>query len=338
MKIAVLGSGSWGTALARLLSSDSGNQVLLWSFEQDGAEAINRNHENAFYLPGIKLPPKLRATGDIAEALRGATVVINAIPSRFIRSVWQGAAEKIGRDAILVNASKGFEYDTRLRLSEVLTEVIGQGARERLVILSGPTFARETAQDLPTTAVVAGWNGDVMRKIQRLFRRDRFLTYLNSDVVGVEVGGAMKNVFAIGAGICDGLHFGHNTRAALMTRGLYEMAKLGKAMGADPLTFAGLTGMGDLILTCTGDLSRNRSLGLSLGRGETLAAIQQKSKTVAEGVPSAKVAYELAQQCGINNPVSAEIFKMLYEAKSPKESLQFLFSLDLKEEMGGLLS
>ena len=191
---------------------------------------------------------------------------------------------------------------------------------------------------MPTTVVVAGSCMKTMRRVQQIFRRDWFLTYLNNDMIGVEVGGALKNVFAIGAGICDGLGLGHNTRAALITRGLYEMAKLGKAMGADPLTFAGLAGMGDLILTCTGDLSRNRTVGLRLGRGESLVAIQQEMQMVAEGVKSAKVAYELLQQYGINNPVCVEIYKMLYAAKSPKESLQYLFSLDLNEEMGGLLS
>lgn len=337
MKIAVLGSGSWGTALARLLAFDAANQVTLWSFEAEVAECINRQNENPLFLPGVSLPPALRATSNLRTAVHEAQIIINVVPSHFTRGVWEKIQTDVAFGTIVVNASKGFEYDTRLRLSQVLIEILGEPFRNRLVVLSGPSFAKEVGREVPTTMVVAGFDSAVMREVQQLFRRDWFVTYLNHDVIGVEVGGALKNVFAIGAGICDGLNLGHNTRAALMTRGLYEMTKLGKALGADPFTFAGLSGMGDLILTCTGDLSRNRSVGLRIGRGEKLETIQKEMKMVAEGVKSAKVAYELIQQYGINNPVCVEIYKMLYEKKPPKESLQYLFSLDLKEEMGGLL-
>lgn len=336
MKIAVIGAGSWGTALASVLA-DSTNEVLLWAYEPEVAEGINKNHKNPVYLSDETLPHTLKATHDMAEALKGASVVVNVVPSHLTREVMQKAAPHVAATAVVVNASKGFEFQSGKGLSEVLAEALPQISTGNFVTLSGPSFAKEVVRRLPSTVVIAGQNAAVTEKIQKLFRRDYFLTYTGKDVVGVEVGGAVKNVIAIAAGICDGMGLGYNTRAALMTRGLYEMAKLGKALGANPITFAGLTGIGDLVLTCTGELSRNRTVGLRLGRGEKLSDITRDMKSVAEGIKTAKVVYDLIQKLKMSNPLCVEIYRMLYENKPPRQALKDLLALDLKEEMGGLL-
>lgn len=336
MKIGVIGAGSWGTALAALLAEGEG-QVLLWAFEPEVAESISKNHQNPIYLAGEALPPRLKASSDLKGVVAGADVLVNVVPSHLSRLVWEKAAPFVGASCLIVNASKGFEFTSRKRLSQVLSECLPKHPAGHFVTLSGPSFAKEVLKHLPTTVVIAGTDRAVMEKVQKLFRRDWFLTYLNEDVVGVEVGGAVKNVIAIAAGICDGMGLGLNTRAALITRGLYEMTKLGKALGANPLTFAGLSGIGDLILTCTGELSRNRTVGMRLGQGEKLDAILKDMKSVAEGVQSTKVVYELIQKHKINNPVCVEMYRILYESKLPTQALQDLLALDLKEELGGLL-
>lgn len=336
MKIAVIGAGSWGTALASVLA-DGPNEVFLWSHEPEVAEGINKNHKNPLYLQEDMLPVSLKATDQLSEALKGASVVVNVVPSHLTREVMQRAATHIGADTIIVNASKGFELQSGKRLSEVLGEVLPKIPAGNFVTLSGPSFAKEVIRRKPTTVVIAGKERAVAEKIQKLFRRNYFLTYTGEDVIGVEVGGAVKNVIAIAAGICDGMELGFNTRAALITRGLYEMAKLGKALGANPITFAGLTGIGDLVLTCTGELSRNRTVGFKLGRGEKLSDITRDMKNVAEGIKTAKVVYDLIQKFKMSNPLCVEIYKMLYENKAPKQALNDLLALDLREELGGLL-
>ncbi|MDO8528170.1 MAG: NAD(P)H-dependent glycerol-3-phosphate dehydrogenase [Deltaproteobacteria bacterium] len=336
MKIGVIGAGSWGTALAALLSEGTG-ETTLWAYEPEIAESITQKHRNIVYFPEDLLPARLKCSSDLGKVVDGADVLVNAVPSHLVRSVWENAEAFVKPTATLVNASKGFELSTGLRLSQVLLETLPDLPKEHLVTLSGPSFAREVLHHQPSTVVIAGTDKTIMEKIQHLFRRDWFLTYLNDDVIGVEVGGAVKNVIAVACGICEGMGLGFNTRAALITRGLYEMTKLGKAMGANPLTFAGLSGMGDLILTCTGDLSRNRTLGLRLGRGEKLEDILKDMKMVAEGVKTSKVVYDLILKYKINNPVCVEIYRMLYENKPPRQALKDLLAIDLKEELGGLL-
>ncbi|MDP2600650.1 MAG: NAD(P)H-dependent glycerol-3-phosphate dehydrogenase [Deltaproteobacteria bacterium] len=336
MKIAVIGAGSWGTALASVLA-DGPDEVLLWAHEPFVADGINENHKNPLYLQEDMLPASLKATSQLPKALKGASVVVSVVPSHLTRRVMTQAVPHVAADAMIVNASKGFEFDTGKRLSEVLAEALPQVSAGNFVTLSGPSFAKEVVRRLPTTVVIAGQNPKVTEKIQKLFRRDYFLTYTGKDVIGVEVGGAVKNVIAIAAGICDGMGLGCNTRAALITRGLYEMAKLGKALGANPITFAGLTGIGDLVLTCTGELSRNRTVGLRLGRGEKLSDITKEMKNVAEGIKTAKVVYDLIQKYKMSNPLCVEIYRMLYENKPPRQALKDLLALDLKEELGGLL-
>ena len=336
MKIGVIGAGSWGTALAALLAEGK-NETILWAHEPEVALGINKNHKNPLYLSGEPLLKSLKASSDLKGVVAGAEVLVNVVPSHLSRQVWEKIAPYVGSETVIVNASKGFEFSTGKRLSEVLAEVLPKHPKRLFVTLSGPSFAKEVLQHLPTTVVIAGSDHAVTEKIQHLFRRDWFLTYTHSDVVGVEVGGAVKNVIAIAAGLCDGMGLGYNTRAALMTRGLYEMAKLGKALGANPFTFVGLSGMGDLILTCTGELSRNRSVGIRLGKGEAIDTILKEMQTVAEGVKTAKVVYGLLQKQKITAPVCVEIYRILYEKKSPTEALKTLLALDLKEELGGLL-
>lgn len=337
MEIGVIGAGSWGTALAALLAEDAKNQVILWAFEPEVVEGINQDRRNPFYMSQTPLPTHLKATNYLEEVCKGAGLLVNAVPSNHTRKVWQKGAAWVGSMAVIVNAAKGFELDTGKRLSQVLAEVLPKHPLDQIVTLSGPSFAQEVLNHLPTTVVIAGPDQKVAERVQKIFRREWFLTYTHEDQIGVEVGGALKNVVAIATGICDGMGLGNNARAALMTRGLYEITKLGKALGANPLTFAGLTGMGDLILTCTGELSRNRAVGLALGKGEKLEAILQKMKSVAEGIKTAKVAFQLIQKHKINNPILTEVYRILHEGKDPRQALQDLLALDLKEELGGLL-
>lgn len=335
MRIGVIGAGSWGTALAALLAEK--RPVLLWAHEPEVVGSVNKDHRNILYFPDIPLPVSLKASDSLQEIAAVSDVLVNGVPSHLVRPVWTKMAPFVKKGGVIVNASKGFEFDTGKRLSEVFQELFPERFEKRFVVLSGPSFAREVLRHQPTTVVIAGKDEAVMKKIQKLFRRDWFLTYLNFDVIGVEVGGAVKNILAIASGICEGMGLGFNARAALITRGLYEMTKLGKALGANPLTFAGLSGMGDLILTCTGELSRNRSLGVRLGKGEQLSDILKGMKNVAEGVKSSKVVYDLIRKHKINNPVCAEIYRVLYEGKSPSQALKDLLAEDLHEELGGLL-
>lgn len=335
-KIGVIGAGSWGTALGALLAENGENKTVLWAFEPELAEEITRKHTNSLYLKGETLPKNLTAVHSLEEAISGAEILINVVPSHLTRRVWEKAVSFVAPESLIVNASKGFEFSSRKRLSQVLMEVLACHPKENFATLSGPSFAKEVIRCQPTTVVIAGCNASVCKKVQQLFRADWFLTYVSEDVIGVEVGGAVKNVIAIASGIVDGMELGLNTRAALITRGLYEMAKIGKALGAHPMTFLGLTGIGDLVLTCTGELSRNRAVGLRLGRGEKLKAITNDMKTVAEGVKSAKVVYELTQEYRLGNPVCTEIYKILYEEKAPSQALKDLLAIELKEELGGL--
>jgi glycerol-3-phosphate dehydrogenase (NAD(P)+) len=330
-KVGVVGAGSWGTALAALLAK-AGRDVTLWSFEESVVGEIRDSGENATYLPGVRLPDSLRATSDLETALVSAEVVVSVTPSQFVRRVMSDAAPHISRDSLVVSASKGIEISTLKRMDEVLSEVLGPGLRERFAVLSGPSFATEVAREEPTAVVAASTVESVAAHVQELFQTGYFRVYTNPDVIGVELGGALKNVIALAAGVSAGLGFGHNTMAALITRALAEMTRLGIALGAERPTFAGLAGMGDLVLTCTGDLSRNRTVGYRLGRGETLDAILGDMHAVAEGVKTAQAVQELARRHQVEMPICEEVHAMLVEGKRPLEALQSLMARDPKPE------
>ena len=330
-RIAVIGAGSWGTALANLLAK-KGVDTILWSFEAEVAEAIRREHRNPTYLSEIVLDPSLRVTESIAEAAEGAEVVVSVSPSHVVRTVMRQVAPFIGADTLLVSASKGIEEDSLETMDRVLAEVVGESAAGRMAFLSGPSFALEVALEHPTAVTMASRDPETARAAQELFQTDYFRVYTNPDVPGVELGGALKNVIAIAAGAVDGLGFGHNTRAALITRGLAEITRLGVSLGADPLTFAGLAGMGDLILTCTGPLSRNHAVGVELGRGRAIGDILAGMNMVAEGVRTAKAARALAVREGIEMPIVEEVYALLYEDRAPREAVENLMLRSPKAE------
>jgi len=330
-RVAVIGGGSWGTALADRLAAN-GNDTLLWAYEPELAAEINTEHTNSLYLPGINLHPTLVCTGDLEEAVQERSIVLLVTPVQVMRGVLKQLAPHIATDAIIANASKGIELDTLQTVSQICGELLGDGALARYVALSGPTFAREVAQELPSLIVAASLNASVAGRVQKALSSLCLRVYTNSDVVGVELGGAVKNVIAIAAGICDGLGFGHNARAALITRGLSEMNRLGQAMGAKTATFAGLAGMGDLVLTCTGDLSRNRTVGFKLGQGMNLTDILAEMSMVAEGVKSAASVYQLSRKLGAEMPIVEKTYQILHENKPARLAVMELMARNLKAE------
>jgi glycerol-3-phosphate dehydrogenase (NAD(P)+) len=329
--VAVLGAGAWGTALAKLLA-DKRNPTMLWSHRREVAEHINEHHVNDRYLPGAELPANLRATADVEEALAGAELVVVVIPSHGLRHVVRDARRHIPSGALLCSASKGIENDSLMLMSDVLLEELGHAAQPRLTYLSGPSFAKEVAARHPTTVVIAGTSERETEAVQHIFATDMFRTYASHDVVGVEVGGALKNVIAIAAGVADGLGYGHNTRAGLITRGLAEIGRLAAHKGANPLTLAGLAGMGDLVLTCTGELSRNRTVGVELGKGRTLGDILATLGHVAEGVKTTRSAYDLSVKYGVDMPITVETHRILYDDKPPKQAVVDLMTRALSKE------
>ncbi len=283
MKVAVLGAGAWGTALAKVLA-DKLHPTTLWAHDAAHAAVIDETRTNERYLKGFALPPSLHATADLGEALRGAELVVVVVPSHALRGVMREARALIPSEALVCSASKGIENDSLMLMSEVLEAELGHDAVRRFTYLSGPSFAKETAAGMPTAVVVAGTSEQETHAVQHAFATERFRVYWSDDVPGVEIGGALKNVVAIAAGIVDGIGFGHNSRAALITRGLAEISRIAVRKGANPLTLMGLSGMGDLVLTCTGELSRNRTVGFELGRGKTLDDVLANLGHVAEGV------------------------------------------------------
>ncbi len=330
-RVTVVGAGSWGTALAGLLSK-AGHDVRLWCLEADVAEQITHRSENETYLPGRKLPSDLRATADLAEAVAGAQVVVSVSPSQFVGTVMAEAAPHMAEDAQVVSASKGIEISTLRRMDQVLGDVLSPAQMEGFAVLSGPSFAKEVADEAPTAVVVASADEDAALAAQALFQTDYFRVYTNSDVIGVELGGALKNVIALAAGVAAGLGLAHNTRAALLTRGLAEMTRLGLAMGARASTFSGLAGMGDLVLTCTGELSRNRTVGFRLGQGEPLESILEDMTAVAEGVKTVQAVRDLAGKHGVEMPIAAEVYGMLVIGTEPRQALRTLMQRDPKPE------
>ena len=333
-RAAVIGAGSWGTALANLLAK-KGVETVLWSYETDVAEAITREHANPRYLEGVSLDPRLRATSDMAEAVSGAECVVSVSPSHVVRQVMRQAAPHLRPGALVVSASKGIENESLQTMDEVLGEVLDGEAARRATYLSGPSFALEVGLEHPTAVTIASHSEAAAKRAQELFQTAYFRVYTSADVRGVELGGSLKNVIAIAAGIVDGLGFGNNTRAALITRGLAEMTRLGVAAGADPRTFAGLAGMGDLILTCTGALSRNRSVGVELGKGRKLDDILGGMVMVAEGVRTARSAHDLARKLGVEMPIVDVVHAILFEGLDAREAAERLMLREPKAEVWG---
>ncbi len=331
-RIAVLGAGSWGTALADVLSRN-GHDVVLWAWEPDVAREIAEKHRNDRYLPGVELSAGLVASADMAEALKEADVLLSVSPSHVVREVAEQARTFLGeRRPVLVSASKGLEISSGLRMSEVLAIVLGEPTRDTCVVLSGPSFAAELARRLPTAVTLASRNPDNAVQVQGLFQNEHFRLYTQSDVIGTELGGSLKNVIALAAGISDGLGLGTNARAALMTRGLAEIGRLTERLGGDPATLAGLAGMGDLVLTCTGELSRNRRVGLAIGKGQRLSDVLDGMQSVAEGVRTTRATCELAHAEGVEMPIAEAVYSVLYEGVDPRRALALLMSREPKPE------
>lgn len=319
-KVAVIGAGSWGTALAVLLAQ-KGYAVWLYARQEAVVARLNAEHENTRYLPGVALPERIEVTADLVQALTGAGLVVLAVPSHAVRQTASQIKPLLPSDALLVNTAKGIEQETLLRLSQVIGEKLPQ---HRLVVLSGPSHAEEVGRQVPTTVVAASVNRAAAEAAQEYFMTPAFRVYTNPDVAGVELGGALKNVIALCTGITEGLGFGDNTKAALMTRGLAEIGRLGVVMGAQALTFAGLTGVGDLIVTCTSMHSRNRRAGILLGQGKPLAEVLNEVGMVVEGVKTTRGAYFLAQRFQVEMPIVEQAYKVLFEGYDPRKTVQNL--------------
>ena len=330
-RIAVVGGGSWGTALANRLACN-GHDVCLWAYEPDLVSEINGAHTNSLFLAGIDLHRSLICTGSLSDAIVDRSMILMVTPVQVLRSVLKQMVPHMESAVVIASASKGIELDTLQTVSQICDEVVPKQAFASYVALSGPTFAREVAQGLPSLIVAASRDDAAARRVQDALSCTSLRVYTNPDVIGVELGGAVKNVIAIAAGICDGLGFGHNARAALITRGLAEMNRLGQAMGAEPATFAGLAGMGDLVLTCTGDLSRNRTVGFKLGQGMLLADILAEMRMVAEGVKSAESVYNLSQKLNVEMPIVEKTYQILHENKPARQAVTELMARALKAE------
>ncbi|MEW6001707.1 MAG: NAD(P)H-dependent glycerol-3-phosphate dehydrogenase [Nitrospirota bacterium] len=328
--IAVIGAGSWGTTLASLLSI-KGYDVSLWVYEKDLAEEINRTRMNSIYLPDIKLPDDLVITESIKNAVTGAGYVLNAVPVQFTRSIFREVVSFLPKAAIVINVAKGIERETLLTVSSILKELSDHPA----AVLSGPSFAKEVIKRLPTAVTLATEDRNIGFMLQEVFNMNNFRVYTHDDIIGVEIGGALKNVIAIASGISDSLGLGNNARASLITRGLAEMTRLGVAMGAKERTFSGLSGIGDLVLTCTSNLSRNYTVGTKLGKGLGLKEILNQTRSVAEGVATAESAFELSKKYNIEMPIVEQVYKVIYEDKDPALAARDLMVRSLKTEFYG---
>lgn len=335
MEIAVLGAGSWGTALALVLADNSHN-VRLWSHNPQQVQEINSARTNERYLPGIRIPELIRATSSFEEALEGLDTVVLAVPTKAIREVAGKIRETRKRPITVVHVSKGIEPDSLLRISEMIQEEIPKQLITAIVVLSGPSHAEEVSLRHPTTVTVSSENMEEAERIQDLFINQNFRVYTNPDVIGVEIGGALKNIIALAAGITDGLGFGDNAKAALMTRGLAEIARLGVRMGANPLTFSGLAGIGDLIVTCTSVHSRNWRAGNLLGKGQTLEEVLDNMGMVVEGVRTTKAAHQLAAKYEVKMPIAETLHKVLFEGLPAKEGAELLMARVKTHEMEDL--
>jgi glycerol-3-phosphate dehydrogenase (NAD(P)+) len=335
-RIAVIGAGAWGTGLAVVLGRGGNHEVRLWAHEQQVRDSISGSRINESFLPGQLIPVPVIPTGDLGEALDGADIVVSVMPSQHCRSLFQEMLPHVKPTMLFVSATKGLEESTLLRMTEVATQVISsRGFAPRVGALSGPSFAREVARGDPTAITVASQDSGLAEIVQREFSDPRFRVYTNDDVVGVELGGALKNIIAIAAGVCDGLGLGHNSIAALITRGLAEITRLAVACGGRQETMAGLAGLGDLVLTCTGGLSRNRSVGVELGRGRKLQDIIAGMRgAVAEGVFTTQAAVGLARERRVEMPITEQMDAILHRAKPPAEAIHDLMTRSVKSETG----
>jgi glycerol-3-phosphate dehydrogenase (NAD(P)+) len=333
--VAVIGAGAWGTALA-CHAARREHRVRIWALEKEVVEEINSRHRNSPYLPDVPLPESIRAAADVAEVVRGADLVILVPPSQHLRTVSAKVAGAVSAEALVVVATKGIEEGTLALMSQVLAATLPEVHRDRLAFLSGPSFAREVASGLPTDVAVASSGGVAALAVQPLLHSPAFRVYTSHDPVGVQVGGAVKNVIAVASGACDGLGFGANARAALITRGLAEMTRLAVALGADPLTLLGMAGVGDLVLTCTGDLSRNRTLGRKVAEGADPKAFLASNRSVAEGFFTAAAAYELSQRLNVEMPITEAVFQVLHRRLPLQEAVQILVTREGKHELYGI--
>jgi glycerol-3-phosphate dehydrogenase (NAD(P)+) len=330
-RISIIGAGGWGTALALTLAQ-AGHAITLWAFEQEVAEEIRSRRENSLFLPGFRLPERVRATNSFREALGGAEIVVLAIPSHVCGRIYEEMLPALRADMVFVSATKGLDTAKLMRMSEVFRHVVGDRFAVRFVALSGPSFAREVAAGSPTALVVASEDRAAAQQIQQEFSGPTLRLYTSTDVAGVELGGAVKNVIAIAAGVVEGLGLGHNPAAALITRGLAEMTRLACSAGARRETLAGLAGLGDLVLTCTGELSRNRAVGIELAKGRALADIVNSMRMVAEGVKTTAAVVALAERHRVEMPITQQVHRLLQGQISPREAIRELMERALKEE------
>ncbi|MDO8644196.1 MAG: NAD(P)H-dependent glycerol-3-phosphate dehydrogenase [bacterium] len=334
VKVGVIGGGAWGTALANHLAGKN-HQVTLWALESEVVQSIQKKHQNPF-LKGIRLHKGLKSTGDLQACCDRADFIVVAVPAQFVRMTLQKMKPFLSSRSILVSVSKGIETTTGHLLADIYREVLSNALFQRLSFLSGPSFAREVAEKHLTAVVVASTHPSIARKVQNCFATPNFRVYTTTDVIGVELGGALKNVIAIAAGIVEGLDYSDNTRSALLTGALFEMARLGIRMGASPPTFMGLSGVGDLILTCTGALSRNREVGIQIGKGKKLSQILKDRKTVAEGVATSSVIHKLARRYKLDMPICENVYEMVHKGKDPRRAINELSLRPLGKETEGL--
>lgn len=335
-KVTVLGAGSWGTALSIVLA-DNGHEVSLWTHREEQAEAINTTHKNEKYLE-IMIPEQIKAFHNLEEAVRNAEVILIVIPTKAIREVCRQLNDILRHSVTIIHASKGIEPGTLKRVSEMISEEMDNYAYEDIVVLSGPSHAEEVAKRQPTTVTVTSLNTENAKLTQDLFINESFRVYTSTDLIGIELGGALKNIIALGAGISDGLGYGDNAKAALLTRGLAEITRLGTSLGANPLTFLGLPGVGDLVVTCTSVHSRNWRAGHLLGSGKSLDETLAQMGMVVEGVSTTKAAYQFAQKQNVEMPITSGIYGILFHNKEPKEVVENLMNRDKREEMDDLAS
>jgi glycerol-3-phosphate dehydrogenase (NAD(P)+) len=331
MKVSVLGAGSWGTTLAIILFNN-GHDVILWEYKKNYAKTLSKLRENKIFLPGIKIPNDIKITHELNDALHEQHVIVLAVPSQFVRSVIKKFPNYDFSDSTFVSVSKGIEKETLLTVDGIIKELIPNITDENISVLSGPSHAEEVSRKIPTAVVAASRSEKTAQLIQSIFMTSYFRVYSSTDIVGVELGGALKNVIAIGAGIIDGAKFGDNTKAAIMTRGISEISRLGVELGADPKTFAGLSGMGDLIVTCMSKHSRNRYVGEQIGSGKKLKDVLKSMEMVAEGVESCKSVHQLAAKCHVEVPIVNAVYKILFEDKDPSKITYGLMTRDMKSE------
>lgn len=332
MNISVIGAGSWGTTLALLLDNN-GHTVTLWEYNKEYAESLSKERENKSFLPGVKFPESLKITHSLEEACTKQHMIVLSVPSQFVRSVLKEMKQYNFKDLTFVNVAKGIEKDTLLRMDQVILDELPQLDENKLGILSGPSHAEEVSKKIPTVVTAASKSEDTAKHIQGTFMNSYFRVYSSTDVIGVELGGALKNIIAIGAGVCDGAGFGDNTKAAIITRGLFEISRLGIALGASPETFSGLSGMGDLIVTCGSKHSRNRYVGEKLGSGMKLKDIIASMNMVAEGVETCRSAYHLAKKINVETPIINAVYQALFEDKDPIIATYELMDREMKPEI-----